>query len=301
VKVVVSGSSGLVGRPLIAALEARGSQVVRLVRRVPHKDDAESRWDPDASSVDRSAFESCDAVVNLSGAGIGERRWTPARKRVLVDSRVQATRLLCETIADLARSPRVLVNASAVGYYGDRGDEVLTEQSGPGTGFLSSLCQQWESATAEADRAGIRVVRLRTAVVLAARGGALGRQLPLFRLGLGGRLGSGDQWLSWISLRDHIGAILRSLDDESLSGAVNAASPSPVTNAVFTKSLGRALRRPSFAAVPRPALRAALGRELADEVVLASQRVLPARLEGAGFNFRDPEIEGALKAVLAGG
>jgi len=297
VRVVVSGASGLVGRALVPALRAGGHETVVLVRRAAGTD--EVPWDPASGLVDGAALEGCDAVVHLSGAGIGDRRWSAARRRQLVASRVDSTALLARTLAGLQRPPSVLVSASAVGVYGDRGDEVLTEDSAPGTGFLSELCQAWEGATAPAHQAGLRVVHLRSAVVLAPDGGALARQLPLFRFGVGGRLGDGRQWLSWISLRDEVGAIAFLLDDDTVAGPVNASSPTPVTNRQFTRALAHAVHRPAPFAVPRAALGLALGRELAAEMVLASQRVVPARLTTAGYRFHDVDLSQTLASVLS--
>jgi len=299
-RVVVSGSSGLVGGALLDALAARGDTVVPLVRRAPGP--GELRWDPAAGTVDAAGLAGADAVVNLAGAGLGDRRWSAHRRGEIVASRVDATALLARTLAAMPAPPAVLVNASAVGFYGDRGDEELTEDSAPGTGFLAELCRRWEEATAPAAEAGVRVVRLRSGVVLSAAGGALARQLPLFRLGLGGRLGSGRQWLSWISLDDEVGVVLHALD-HGLRGPVNATAPAPVTNRDFTRALGRALGRPAVVAVPAVALRAALGAELAAEMVLAGQRVLPAAVVASGYRFRHASVEGALAAALrpAGG
>jgi len=297
--VVVTGSSGLIGRALVAALKAGGHDVCALVRRSPGP--GEAAWDPSGASIDAGALEGAGAVVHLAGAGIGDRRWTTARRDVILGSRVDSTTLLCRALAALDHRPSVLVSASAIGYYGDRGDEELTEASASGTGFQAEVCRAWEGATAEAEAAAIRVVHLRSAVVLARRGGALGRQLPLFRAGLGGRLGSGRQWFSWISLEDEVGAILHALGDASLVGAVNASAPAPVTNREFTKVLGRVLHRPAVLAVPPVALRLALGRGLADELLLGSLRVIPDRLVASGYGFRDPDLEGALGAVMSAG
>jgi uncharacterized protein (TIGR01777 family) len=238
-------------------------------------------------------------VVNLAGVGIGDRRWSAARKEAILKSRIASTALLCETLAHLMLRPPVLVNASAIGVYGNRGDEVLTESSAPGSGFLAEVCKAWEASTAPAGAAGMRVVHLRTGVVLTRHGGALARQVPLFKLGLGGRLGTGAQWLSWISLRDEVRAILHILGEESLAGAVNSCSPAPLTNAQFTLALGRALHRPTALAVPGAVLRLALGRELGEELTLASQRVIPTRLQASAFTFEDPSIEMALVSALA--
>jgi uncharacterized protein (TIGR01777 family) len=296
-RVVVTGSSGLIGTALLVRLRREGHQVIPLVRRSP--DAGAAHWDPAVGTIDTGALEGADAVVNLAGVGIGDRRWSAARKEAILSSRVSSTTLLCETVAGLTRPPPVLVNASAIGFYGDRGDELLTEDSSAGTGFVADVCRAWEAATSPAKQAGVRVVHLRTAVVLARHGGALARQLPLFRLGLGGRLGRGDQWLSWISLRDEVRAILHILSEGSLVGATNCSSSAPVTNAQFTRALGRAVHRPAALVVPRSALRLALGHELADELVLTSQRVMPTRLEASGFSFEDPSINEALAAVLA--
>lgn len=295
-KIVVTGSSGLIGQALLSAVAAGGHETLVLVRRPPGP--GEAQWDPSGGRIDADALEGADAVVHLSGAGIGDRRWSPERKDVILRSRVDSTSLLSRTLAGLGRPPAVLVDASAIGYYGDRGDEELTEASRPGTGFQAEVCRGWETATAAAEGAGIRVVHLRTAVVLSGHGGALARQLPLFRAGLGGRLGSGRQWFSWISLRDEVAVILRAIEDDSLVGPVNASAPEPVTNREFTRQLGRVLHRPTALVVPPVALRVALGRELADELILGSLRVVPRRLVDAGFGFADPTLDGALRATL---
>ncbi len=293
---VVSGASGLIGRSLLAALRARGDEALSLVRRPAGP--SEVRWDPAGGSLDATALAGADAVVHLAGAGIGDRRWSPARRAEIVSSRVDSTTLLVSALAALGRRPAVLVSASAVGYYGDRGDEELTERSGPGTGFLAEVCRAWEDAATAATGAGVRVVTLRSGVVLSGQGGALRRQLPLFRLGVGGRLGSGHQWLSWISLADEVGAILHVLADPSLEGPVNATAPAPVTNRQFTAALGRVLHRPAVVPVPGLALRIALGNGLASEMVLAGQRAVPGRLTDAGYAFRHPDVDGALDAAV---
>jgi uncharacterized protein len=292
VRIVVTGSSGLIGRALVARLTALGHEKVGLVRRTPGR--GEARWDPSSGQIDAGAFEGAGAVVHLAGAGIGDRRWTAARKETILRSRVDSTSLVSATLAAMAHPPSVLVSASAIGYYGDRGDKELTETSGSGTGFQAEVCRAWEGATAAAASAGIRVVHLRSAVVLSAGGGALGRQLPLFRAGLGGTLGSGRQWFSWISLDDEVDVILRAVEDASLIGAVNASAPAPVTNRDFTKALGRALHRPAVLRVPPVALRLAFGRQLADELLLGSLRVLPGRLSEAGYVFENPTVDSAL-------
>jgi uncharacterized protein (TIGR01777 family) len=294
VRIVVTGASGLIGQALLTRLKGLGHDPVVLVRRTPGR--GEARWDPSSGQIDGGALEGAAAVVHLAGAGIGDSRWTAARKEIILGSRVDSTTLVSTTMAAMAHPPAVLVSASAIGYYGDRGDEELTEASGPGTGFQAEVCRAWEAATAGAEAAGIRVVHLRSAVVLSAGGGALGRQLPLFRAGLGGTLGSGRQWFSWISLDDEVGVILRAIEDPSLAGAVNASAPTPVTNRDFTKELGRALHRPAVLKVPPVALRLAFGRQLADELLLGSLRVLPARLTEAGYRFEHPSLAGALAA-----
>lgn len=298
-RVVVSGSSGLIGRSVVSALRARGDEVTPLVRRPAAA--GETTWDPESGSIDAANLEGAHAVVHLAGAGIGDKRWSTARRLEIVSSRVQSTSLLARTLAGLSRPPSVLVSASAVGFYGDRGDEKLTEDSESGSGFLADLCRAWEDAAEPAVGAGIRVVRLRSGVVLSAQGGALARQLPLFRLGIGGRLGRGRQWLSWISLPDEVGAVLHALGEPALKGPVNATAPAPVTNREFTRALGRALHRPAVVAVPGFALRVALGPEMASEMVLAGQRVLPTRLSATGYHFEHGAIDAALAAVLAPG
>ncbi|HMK63668.1 MAG TPA: TIGR01777 family oxidoreductase [Acidimicrobiales bacterium] len=296
-RVVVAGSSGLIGTALCRALDSRGHVVIRLVRR-RSSGPSELSWEPRTGQIDEGALEGVDALVNLAGAGIGDRRWSAGRRRLLVSSRIDSTSLLARTLASLEPPPRVLVNASAVGIYGNRGDEVLDEHSEPGDGFLAGLCRQWEASVSVAAQAGIRTVLVRSGVVLSASGGALARQLPLFRLGLGGRLGNGSQWLSWISLEDEVRVLLRAIDDDGLSGPVNSVAPQPVTNRQFTTALGRALQRPAVLAVPPPALRLVLGRGLVDDVLLASQRVRPAALQAVAHGFAHGDLDTALAALL---
>jgi uncharacterized protein (TIGR01777 family) len=296
VDVAVTGSGGLIGRALVRRLQEGGHRVRRVVRSGGEGPDA-VRWDPMVGTIDASALAGVDAVVNLGGEGIGDHRWTEAQKRRIRDSRVTGTTVLAEAMAALEPRPSVLLNASAVGYYGDRGDEVLTEASGPGTGFLSEVVQAWEGATRPAAAAGIRTACFRTGIVLAAGGGALAKQLPLFRFGLGGRLGSGTQWLPWIALEDEVGAIVHLLTAD-VEGPVNLAAPDPVTNATFTEVLGRVLGRPSFLAVPAFGPRLLLGRELADELLFSSARMVPEKLRASGYQFALPELEGALRSVL---
>lgn len=295
-KLVVTGSHGLIGSALVAALEDGGHTVVRLVRGSAGT--GEVRWDPAAGFLDTSLLEGVDGAVNLAGAGLADKRWSDEQKRRLLDSRVKTTDLLARSFAELDPKPSVLVSGSAIGYYGDRGDEELSEESSGGAGFLADLARQWEAATAPAEQAGIRVVPIRTGIVLSAQGGALKKQLPLFKLGLGGRLGAGRQYQSWISIDDEVGAIVHALKTETVSGPLNLTAPAPVTNREFTATLGRVLGRPTFAAVPRFALAVALGGELVDEVLLAGQRVLPARLEATGYQFKHPGLEAGLRAVL---
>jgi uncharacterized protein len=292
--VLVSGATGLIGSALIPELEAGGHRVTRLTRSPRSGEDV--RWDPDAGTIDGD-LEGTDAVVHLAGESIAEGRWTSEKKRRILESRQKGTRLLAEKIAGLSAPPSVMVFASAVGYYGDRGNELLTEESGPGTLFLSQVCQEWEAAAEPAREAGARVVHPRFGIVLSTEGGALGKTLPIFKLGGGGRIGSGRQYWSWVSLDDVVGAILHAIETDALSGPVNVTAPDPPTNAEYTRVLGRVLGRPTFFAVPAPAARIALGG-MADELLLASARVEPAKLEETGYEYRHPELEGALRYLL---
>jgi uncharacterized protein (TIGR01777 family) len=296
VRVAITGSHGLIGSALAEALTADGDEVTSVVRgrAGPH----EVAWDPQAGTIDAAGLEGHDAVVHLAGAGIGDHRWTAAYKAQVLDSRVNGTTTLAKALAGLKRPPRVLASGSAVGYYGERGDTDITETSAPGTGFLSEVVQQWEAAAAPAADAGIRVVNLRSGIVMTARGGALKKQLLPFKLGLGGRLGSGAQYLSWISLDDEIGAIRHVLANESVRGPVNLTAPNPVTNQEFTKTLGTVLKRPTFMPVPTIALDAVLGRQLVGEMLTSGQRVVPAVLQAYEYEFRHPTLEGALRAAL---
>lgn len=296
-RVAVSGSSGLIGSALVERLNADGHQVRRLVRGPGPAGPGEVAWDPSAGTVDEAALAGIEAVVHLAGAGIGDRRWTRARKQVVRDSRVAGTTAVSTAVARLEPRPAVLVSASGIGWYGDRGDEELTEDSGPGSGFLAGVCRDWEAATGPAAEAGVRVVNVRSGVVQARAGGALARQLPLFRLGLGGPLGRGRQHLSWISLDDEVGAISHALTTPSLSGPVNLVAPASVTGAEYARVLGRVLRRPSWLPVPRIAMAVPFGRELVDEL-LSSQLVRPTRLEASGYDFAHRELEPALRRVL---
>jgi len=295
-RIAVAGSSGLIGSALVPALREAGHDVVRLVRRAAAAPD-ELRWDPEAGSLDVHALGQVDAFVNLAGAPIAAR-WNAARKRDILNSRVASTRLLAETAAAAENRP-VLVSASAMGVYGhDRGDEELTEDSSHGSGFLAEVVEAWEAAAEPARAAGSRVVHLRTTHVLSSRGGLLGRMLLPFKLGAGGRIGSGRQWWSWILLDDAVAGYRLALEGD-LEGPVNLGTPNPVTNADFTEALGRALHRPTFLPTPRPAVWAMFGGEALDEVVYAGQRVVPARLQAAGFEWRETQIDAALRRALA--
>ena len=295
-RVLVSGASGLVGSALLRSLEAQGDPAVALVRR----DGASGvRWDPKTGRFDDAAAEGFDAVVHLAGANVAAGRWSERRKSEIRDSRVLGTRLLAERLAALCRPPRVLVCASAAGFYGNAGAAPCTEVSPMGRGFLAEVCRDWEAACEPAAERGIRVVKLRIGLVLAKQGGALPRMVPAFKLGLGARIGDGRQWVGWITLADLVGVIERTIADETLSGPVNAVAPESVTNAQFTATLARVLHRPAFFAVPAFVLRAALG-EMADELLLAGARVIPTRLVDIGFPFENPELEPALRALTQG-
>ncbi|MCK6557943.1 TIGR01777 family protein [candidate division KSB1 bacterium] len=295
-KVLVTGSTGLIGSAFIKALHAQGHQVVRLVRAPLASSEPVVKWDPAAGTIDTPGLEGLDAVVHLAGETIA-RRWTAARKRSIRESRVAGTRLLAQTLARLQRPPKTLISASAIGYYGDRGDTVLREDSGPGTGFLPETSVAWEQAAQPAAQAGIRVAHPRTGVLLTTAGGALKEMLLPFRLGVGGVLGSGRQYWSWIAFDDVIGGLLHALHNENLSGPFNLVAPQPVTNREFTKVLGRALSRPTVMPAPKFALRLLLG-EMAEGLLFASARVEPAKLLAAGYQFRYPDLEGALRALF---
>jgi uncharacterized protein (TIGR01777 family) len=299
VDVVISGSSGLIGTALRDTLTADGHRPIALVRRTSRGAD-EIAWDIDSGVIDAASLEGVDAVVHLAGAGIGDKRWTEGYKRALVTSRTRSTALLTTTLAGLDRSPSRLVSASAIGYYGDRGDEVLTETSEPGTSFLADLCQQWEEATRPAVDAGIPTALIRTGVVLTATGGALAKMLPLFRLGVGGTLGSGRQYWSWITLADQVAAIVHLLEHPEVTGPVNLTGPEPVTNKQFTEALGRVLQRPTLVPVPPFGPKLLLGAEMADALLFDSARVLPTVLETSGFAFEHRQIADGLRAAVIG-
>ncbi|MDQ4133995.1 MAG: TIGR01777 family oxidoreductase [Actinomycetota bacterium] len=301
-RVAVTGSHGFIGSALVRALEHEGDQVTRLVRGGANAEaNALVAWDPQAGTIDAAGLEGQDAVVHLAGAGIGDHRWTADYKAIVRESRVKGTDLLARTLAGLERPPAVLVSGSAVGYYGDRGDDELTESSPPGSGFLAEVVQAWEAAAAPAADAGIRLVNIRSGIVQSPRGGALGKLLLPFKLGVGGRLGSGRQWLSWVSIDDEIGAIRHALTEDSLWGPMNATAPAPVTNAEYTAALAAALRRPAFIPVPTPVLQLRFGRQMVEEMLLGGQRVLPAALESSGYRFRHRTIEEALTSLLGQG
>jgi uncharacterized protein len=297
VDVAVTGSHGFIGSALLAALTREGHRPMRIVRGQASGDD-ELSWDPVAGTIDAGGLEGIGGVVHLAGAGIGDKRWTDARKRLILESRTKGTSLLARTLAGLARPPSVLVSASAIGYYGDRGDEPIDEQSTPGNDFVARVCVQWEAATAPAAEAGIRVARVRSGIVLGREGGVLPRLLLPFRLGLGGRIASGRQYMSWISIDDEVGAILHALTQDGVAGPVNLTGPAPVTNDEFTKTLGRVVRRPTVIPTPLLPLRARYGRELVQHLLVEGQRVLPKRLEASGYAFEHPTLEDALRAVV---
>jgi uncharacterized protein (TIGR01777 family) len=296
-RIIVTGASGLIGSALTAALKTTGDNVIRVVRSEQHRQADAVRWDPESGAVDRAAFENADAVVHLAGENIAQGRWTPAKKARIRDSRVNATAKLCQTIATLDRPPKTLLCASAVGYYGDRGNETLTEASLPGTGFLANVCREWEAATVNAARKGIRIANLRFGVVLSATGGALAKLLPSFRLGLGGIIGRGAQYMSWISLDDAVGAIRHVLPNETLNGPINMVAPNAVTNREFTKALGSVLFRPTILPLPALVIRLLFG-EMADALLLSSQRVKPTKLVESGYIFQQPNIEIVLRQLL---
>lgn len=294
-RIAITGATGLIGAPLVLHLRAAGHSVITISRR---QSDGDFTWDPARGRLDPTALAGADAVINLAGAPIAARRWTRARKREIRDSRVMGTALLASAIVRLPKPPAVLISASAVGTYGDTGDRIVSEKSPPGDDFLGQLGREWEAAAEPARASGVRVVHPRTGIVLSPAGGALARMLPLFRLGIGGPLGSGRQWMSWITLGDQLRAIEFLLLHSRLEGPVNLTAPTPVTNAEFAKTLGAALNRPALLPAPAPVLRLFLG-ELADAALLASQRVVPDKLMKAGFEFGDPRLEPALYRLLS--
>ncbi|MDT4896593.1 MAG: uncharacterized protein QOH25_1670 [Acidobacteriota bacterium] len=296
-KILVTGSTGLVGSMLVPSLHAEGHEVVRLVRSTPQESGKEIYWNPEQGTLRAEELESFDGVVHLAGENLAEGRWTDEKKRRIRESRTKGTQLLSETLAKLKEKPEVLVSASAVGFYGSRGDELLTEQSASGEDFLAEVCREWELATHAAAQSGVRVVQLRFGVILSNEGGALKKMLLPFRMGVGGKLGDGKQYLSWIAIDDAVGAIEHALVNDTMRGAVNVVAPEAATNYEFTKTLGNVLSRPTIFPVPAFAARLVFG-EMADATLLASQRVEPVRLKETGFAFKYPELEGALRHIL---
>jgi uncharacterized protein (TIGR01777 family) len=295
-KILISGASGLVGKALVSVLRAEGHSVARLVRPGSTASAGDIAWDPTTATINVSAMEGADAVVHLSGASIAQGRWTPARKAILRSSRIDSTRVLVDALANLRQKPRVFVCASAIGCYGNRGDEILTESSVIGTDFLALVVRDWEAEATRAELSGIRTVLLRFGVILSSEGGALPLMLLPFKFGLGGRLGSGEQWMSWIALEDAVGIVCSTITDERLAGPLNVVAPSPLRNSDFTRITAATLHRPAIFAAPAFALRVALG-EMADALLLASQRVMPERLLAAGYAFHFAEFESALRAI----
>ncbi|MFM9493291.1 TIGR01777 family oxidoreductase [Streptomyces galilaeus] len=293
-RIAVAGASGLIGSALVRSLTADGHEVVRLVRHAP-RSEAEVRWDPEQGRVDAAGLAGCSAVVNLAGAGVGDHRWTDAYKRRIHDSRVHGTAALAKAVAALDERPRVFVNGSAMGYYGETGERVVDESAPAGRGFLPELCVEWEAAAEPARAAGVRTAFTRTGLVVARGGGAWGRLFPLFRAGLGGRMGDGRQYWSYIALHDEVAAIRHLLDRDDLSGPFNLTAPEPLTNREITAAMGRVLHRPTLFPVPAPVLRTVLGEMAGD--VLGSARVVPKRLLESGFTFAFPGIEDALRAA----
>ena len=294
-RVLVSGATGLIGSALSSELENKGHRVIVLSRSEPSSEKT-IRWDPSRGQLDASRLEGIDAVVHLAGESI-IGRWTREKKRRIRESRVQGTLLLAESIAGLSEKPRAMVCASGINYYGDRGNELLREESEPGDAFLSEVVKEWEAAADPAREVSIRVANLRFGVVLSPEGAALGTTLPIFKLGGGGKVGSGRQWWSWVALDDVVGALIHALENDSVEGPVNVVAPNPLTNAEYTKVLGEVLNRPTLVPVPAPAIRAVLG-QVADELLLASMRVEPAKLKETGYEFRYPGLEGALRHLL---
>lgn len=297
-KILVTGSSGLVGSALVPFLRNNGFVVTKLIRTHNKLSDDEITWDPESGMINPAQLEGFDAVVNLAGESIASKRWSEARKKKILESRKEGTKTLCMSLASLSKPPKVLINASAMGFYGNKGDTVLTENSPKGKGFLAHVCEEWETATLPAQQKDIRVVCLRIGIVLTPRGGALGQMLIPFKLGLGGVLGSGNQYMSWITLDELLQVILHTLLNNTLRGSVNVSTPFPVTNREFTKILGSVLHRPTVLAVPAFLLRLILG-EMADELLLSSTRMMPDRLLESGYHFQSPRLEGALSHLLS--
>jgi len=299
-RVLISGASGLVGTAVADALRKDGHVVGQMARPGGTARARDVRWDPTRGMVDLAAMEGTDAVICLSGASVGEGRWTAERKKVLRSSRVDLTRVLVDSLARLKQKPGVFIAASAIGYYGNRGDEILTESSTAGNDFIAQLARDWETESMGAESAGIRAVVLRFAVILSPRGGALARMVLPFKLGAGGRLGSGKQWMSWVALDDVVEIVRTAIADERMRGPVNVGAPAPVQNAEFTRVLARVLHRPAIFSAPAFALRIVLG-EMADGLLLSSQRVIPEKLRAAGYMFRHENLDTTLRAILGGG
>ncbi len=295
-KILITGASGLIGQALSGELQRLGHQTVAAVRRTP-LNDKEVQWDPRNGVMSPEAFLGVDAVVHLAGAGIGDKRWTDSYKKEILESRTKGTSLLATTMAGLATKPKVFLSGSAIGIYGESDTTTFEENSAAGTGFLADVCVKWEEAAAPAAQAGIRTVFLRTGIVLSPKGGALKKQLPLFKLGLGGKFGNGKQWQSWISITDEVNAIIHLLTS-NLSGAVNLTAPQPVTNAEFTKTLAKVVSRPALLPIPSFGPKALLGAELADALLFTGQKVMPSALIADGFTFQHSTLESALRDLL---
>jgi uncharacterized protein (TIGR01777 family) len=295
-RILLSGAHGLVGTALTRAMEPEGHEMFRLVRYAP-RDESEIEWSPERYSIALARLEGFDAVVHLAGESIAEGRWTDEKKKRIRESRAKGTQLLSDALANLTQPPKTFISASAIGYYANRGDEILTEQSAPGDDFLAEVCVAWEKATLLATEKGIRTLNARFGIILDKNGGALAKMLPPFRMGVGGRIGSGKQWMSWIALEDVVGGIKFALANESLKGPVNFVAPNPVTNAEFTKALGHALSRPTIFPIPAFGVRLVFG-EMADALLLSSQRVDAAALKASGFNFKHQQLQPALEYVL---
>jgi hypothetical protein len=297
-KILVTGSTGFIGSRVVSHLASQGHQVARLLRKTPASGSPDIFWNPEVGMLDAAVLEGFDGVVHLAGDPIAKGRWTPEKKKRIRESRVASTSLLCENLAKLSRPPKALVQASAIGFYGERGNEVLTEESPPGEGFLPEVAAAWEKASGPALQKGIRVAHLRFGIVLSPAGGALAMMLPPFRMGLGGTLGSGRQFMSWISLEDVARIIEFTLTNDAIRGPINAVSPQPVTNLEFTKTLGTALKRPTIFPVPEFAVRLLFG-EMGQDLLLSSARVEPKKLKAAGYTFHHPNLESAFREMFS--